>query len=144
MRSRRVRSLLLRLPATVAALAVVAAPGLGCGTEVRDSRPRPPIPIGVDVIVGTTKVRVSPTEFGAGETTFTVVNRSGGRTTVEIAGQGVSEEMGPVDNGDVTTTNVTLEPGTYELKSLEDIAVAPARIVVGPERPSAQNRLLLP
>lgn len=136
---RRGKAALVALAAIVAAVALAA-----CGGEDFANDPRPPIALEVGVQVSDDGVAVSPREFGAGITNFTIVNLSELTTAIEIEGpsQGQSPVIPP---GTSDVLKMQLEPGDYEAIALElDADVAAFPFAVGPERESASGDLLLP
>jgi hypothetical protein len=128
------------LVALTAGLAVLAF--AGCGSDDFENDPRPPLPLEVSVELGEDSVVVSPAEFGAGITNFTIVNL--GDTTAAFAVDGpTSDSTEEIAVGGTATLKTQLETGEYEA-SAEGTASEPFEFEVGPERDSAQNDLLLP
>jgi hypothetical protein len=119
---------------------VVAA----CGQSDNRNQNRPPVPINVSVQIGTNKVTASPAKFGAGPITLLVANQSGASQTVTIDGPRVRQSVGPINPEDTATLKVSVQPGDYTLATAETAGLRPARLTVGPKRPSGQNTLLLP
>lgn len=116
----------------------------GCGTESRENKNRPPIPLSVTASVGPEKIAISPRTFGAGPTIFTVANQSGSTVTFKIIGETLERSQGPIANKNRAQLEARLTPGEYEVKATGAPAAEPTRIVVGKERPTSQNELLLP
>ena len=114
----------------------------GCGRDDFENEPRPAVPLDVSVKLGEDRVVVAPSEFGAGLTTFTVVNLGDTSATMVVDGPTPveSEEIAPGDTGVVKATLVT---GDYEA-SVDGANADPFDFEVGPERESAQDELLLP
>jgi hypothetical protein len=134
-----------RLLRTPALLVCVLAVALGaCGSSDDRDKDRPPVPINISVQLGAQKVTVSPARFGAGPITMLVANQSGASQTVTIDGPRVRQSVGPINPEDTATLKVTVQPGEYTLATAEAAGLRPARLAVGPERPSAQNTLNLP
>ena len=102
------------------------------------------MPINVSVQLGARKVTVSPAQFGAGPITLLVANQSGASQTVTIDGPRVRQSIGPINPEDTATLKVSVQPGAYTLAAAQAAGLRPARLTVGPPRPSAQNTLLLP
>ena len=134
---RRVRAPALLLLA--AALTIGA-----CGSSDDRNKTRPPVPINVSVEIGTQKVTASPAKFGAGPITLLVSNQSGASQTMTINGPQVKQSVGPINPEDTATLKVSVTPGDYSLATDQSAGLRPARLTVGPKRPSAQNTLLLP
>jgi hypothetical protein len=134
-----------RLPrASLFVLCAFAFLVAACGDEDDRDANRPPVPINVSVQLGARKVTVSPAKFGAGPITMLVANQSGASQTVTIDGPRVRQSVGPINPEDTATLKVSVRPGEYTLASAEAGGLRPARLTVGPPRPSAQNTLLLP
>jgi hypothetical protein len=127
----------------VAALALVATlVATGCGRDDFKNDPRPPVPAEVAVKIANSGVGVSPREFGAGLVNFTIANLTERPGTLAISGP-VDADSNEIPPGAAETLKVQMKTGTYEA-SVSGIAVRPFSFTVGPERPSAQNDLLLP
>jgi hypothetical protein len=129
--------------ASAATLAVV-----GCGNNDRYANdPRPPSPIVITASIGKDKVSVSPKRFGAGPVSLVITNQTEAAQKVTFqsaSGQaGFKQETGPINPADTATLKADVPEGAAEVK-VGVQAIAPARINVGPKRPSAQNELLQP
>ena len=61
-----------------------------------------------------------------------------------IDGPRLRQSLGPINPEDTATLKVTVQPGQYTLAADQSSGLSPARLNVGPKRPSAQNTLLLP
>lgn len=129
------------LPAGLATLGLAIA---GCGAEDHPNEPRPPKPLDITARVDDEVVAVSPNEFGAGLVVITISNQSDGVAELTLDGP-VAATSQPIEPGSVTDDfKVELAEGEYEVTGgLESDAKA-TQLVVGPERPSAQDDLLLP
>jgi hypothetical protein len=125
------------------ALSALAATGCG-GSDERDSRPRPPAPIEVSVEIGEQKVSADPAKLGAGPIVLLASNQSGASHQLTIDGPRLRQSVGPINPQDTATLKVTVRPGDYTVAADGTAAVRPAKLTVGPERPSAQNELLQP
>ncbi|HKJ36114.1 MAG TPA: hypothetical protein VKA36_06070 [Solirubrobacterales bacterium] len=127
------------------ALAALAA---GCGAEDFPNDPRPPAPIELTARIGDEKVVVSPTQtqsgepIGAGLANVTISNQTGDDVRLEFTGP-ADETTDPVIANGVLEFKIDLEEGVYTV-SAEDPRIDSTEFDVGPERPSAQNDLLLP
>ena len=125
--------------ATAVLAAVVVT---GCGRDDFDNDPRPALAAEISVKIGEDEIVVSPREFGAGLVNFTIANLADTEAAVSIEGPTVaeSEEVAP---GGTTTLKTELVSGDYEA-SIEGAEAEPFQFVVGPDRESAQDELLLP
>ena len=128
---------LVALAAGLAALAIAA-----CGGDDFENEPRPAVPAEVSIELGNDSISVSPSEFGAGLTNFTVVNLGDVAAAIEIDGptNAQSDEVSP---GGTATFKTDLTSGEYEASASGAVA-KPFEFAVGPDRESAQNELLLP
>jgi hypothetical protein len=134
----------------VVALALAGVAGCGGDSGKFANQPRPAAPITVTAAIDHSRVRVSPTRFGAGPVTIIVSNQSGAVQRVtfetnEIGGTegGIRKTVGPVAAQGTATLQVDPREGTYRL-SVKRGGVRPAAIEVGKPRPSSQNELLQP
>jgi hypothetical protein len=130
-----------RAPLFAAAL-VTALAVAGCGQDDFENDPRPPIPAEVSVKIAKDGVAVSPREFDAGLVNFTIANLTTKPGTLTIQGP-VDANSNEIPPAAAETVKVDMKTGSYEA-SVDGIAVRPFNFTVGPERPSAQNELLLP
>jgi hypothetical protein len=127
------------------AVAFLAALGTGCGSddEAR-SEERPPVPINISVSVDDKRITASPAEFGAGPITLLIANQSGAAQTLTIEGPRLRRSVGPINPQDTATVRLRVLQGEHTLSAEESSGLREAKLTVGPERPSAQNDLLLP
>ena len=136
----------MRRPAIVAAgaLAVLGLAAAGCGSEDHPNDPRPPKPIEITARVDDDVVDVSPDEFGAGLAVFTISNQSD--TAIELTLDGpVAAASELIEPGSVSDDfKVDLVEGDYEVTGGTESTARPTQLLIGPERPSAQDELLLP
>ena len=121
----------------------------GCGGDDFERKPRPPVPIELTGVIQEDKVTVSPSRnIGAGPFVITISNQTDAEHTVTLEGETVRERVGPINPLDTATIQKTLRPGSYEVRAGSEVAVpteiAPADLVVGPERESSSNDTLLP
>jgi hypothetical protein len=151
------RPLLRRTPrqAAAAACALAAAVALAsCGSSSPKyaNAERPPSPIVISASIDDHGVQVSPMKFGAGPITLVISNQSTASQQVTLEtddqpgdpGPGVKAiETGPINPRETASVKGDLREGTYRLHVGGD-GVRPARVVVGRQRPSAQNDLLQP
>ena len=108
--------------------------------------PRPPAPILVTAKVDDEKVVVSPGDFGAGLVTFAISNQSDDPVSLTLVGPApednqASSEIPPAG---VDEFKAEMVEGDYEINGGERSGAKPAQIVVGPERESSSDELLLP
>jgi hypothetical protein len=126
------------------ALAVTALAAVGCGSDDHPNEPRPPKPIEITARVDNEAVDVSPKEFGAGLAVFTISNQSDDAVTLTLDGP-VAATSQTIEPSAVTDDfKVNLQEGTYEVTGGPESRAKPDELVIGPERPSAQDELLLP
>jgi hypothetical protein len=125
-------------------LAAIGIVAVGCGTEDHPNEPRPPKPIEITARVDEEAVDVSPSEFGAGLTVFTISNQSDSVVELTVDGP-VAATSAPIQpNGVSDDFKVDMREGEYEVTAGAESRAKPTQLVIGPERPSAQNELLLP
>ena len=136
-------SRLIRVLATVAALALAAvATGCGGNDEAR-SEERPPVPINISVSLNQERVTASPDKFGAGPITLLIANQSGASQTLTIDGPRLRRSVGPINPQDTATVRLRVEPGEFTISAAESAglreAKAPgrARAAQRPERAAA-------
>ncbi len=125
-------------------VAVVVFAVAGCGGEDKASEPRPATPEEVSAKVGEDKVVLSPRELGAGLAVFTISNQTDDvvQLTLEGPTEAVSE---PLEAGGVTDGfKVSVAEGDYLISAGDESNARSTKLVVGAERPSSSNELLLP
>ena len=133
-----------RAAALAVALAALPLGLAACGSsEQRTSNLRPPTPINVSTVIGERAVTASPSKFGAGQIVIVASNQSSSSQTLTIDGPRVRRSVGPINPDDTATLKVTVAPGEYMLSG-GSADLEPAKLKVGPKRPSAQNKLLQP
>jgi hypothetical protein len=96
----------------------------------------------VSAKIGSDSVAVSPREFGAGLVNVTVANLGTEPAALVIRGP-VDAESNEIPPAGTTTLKLDMRSGEYEA-SAGGVAAFPAKFTVGPDRPSAQDELLLP
>ena len=138
-----VAALTRALTVIAAAALVVVASGCGGDDEAR-SEERPPVPINISVNINEQGITASPAKFGAGPITMLVANQSGASQTLTIEGPRLRRSVGPINPQDTATLRLRVQPGEHTLSAEESSGLREATLAVGPERPSAQNDLLLP
>jgi hypothetical protein len=126
------------------ALAAIGLTAAGCGSDDHPNDPRPAKPIEVTARVDDDVVEVSPSEFGAGLTVFTISNQSDEAVALTLDGPvaATSQTLEPSAVSD--DFKVDLQEGTYEVTGGLESRAKPQELVIGPARPSAQDELLLP
>jgi hypothetical protein len=125
--------------------AAIALPVAGCGgADDRTNALRPPSPINVAVKIGDDRVSVSPTKFGAGPLTLLASNQSSASHRLTVDGPQLQQSSGPINPQDTATLQVTVTPGDLTISVDGSSSIKPAKVTVGPKRPSGQNDLLLP
>jgi hypothetical protein len=131
----------------VAAVAAIA----GCGTSSDyKNDPRPPSPIVLTASIDDQRISVSPQRFGAGPISLIVTNQTNTSQSVTLesaekagSGPGLRQETAPISPRDTATLKAEVKPGRYTVHVHGDGILA-ARLLVGPQRASAQNDLLQP
>ena len=138
-----VAALIRALAPVTAALLVVVAGGCGSDDEARSDE-RPPVPINISINLDEERITASPDKFGAGPVTMLVANQSGASQTLTIDGPRLRRSVGPINPQDTATVRLRVQPGEHTLSAGGSSGLREATLTVGPERPSAQNDLLLP
>jgi hypothetical protein len=133
----------IALLAAVATAATVA----GCGGDDFENEPRPPAPIELTARIDDRKVVVAPTqsdgqEIGAGLANVTASNQTDEPMRLSFSGP-TDRQTDPVIANGVLQFKLDLEEGVYFVET-DDASIRGTEFSVGPERPSAQNDLLLP
>jgi hypothetical protein len=139
----------VRMRRVIVASALVALALAGCGGG-KDfaNKPRPPVPLDLTGVITKQKVTISPNKVGAGPVTITVSNQSGQSRTLTLDGNGIQESVGPINPLDTAKLQKTLKPGRYRVTAGSEAATAtairPAVLVIGKERQSGSDKVLLP
>ena len=134
---------------SVGAFATIACIGMAaCGTEQHQNLNRPPAAIVLSAAITPSRISLSPTSAGAGPVTLVVTNQtaSSQQLTFESVGgssNAIRQQTGPINPQDTATLKAEVSPGVYVVR-VTGAGVKPARILFGPERPSAQNDLDIP
>lgn len=135
------------LSATALVLAGLAA-GCGSGDDYANAD-RPPAPVSISIAVTQTRVQVAPSRIGAGPVLLLIANESGRSHDVTLTAAGgrscVTDDAssGPINPQAAARMQLSLVGGTCEV-GVAGGELPPARLVVGPERPTAQQDLLQP
>jgi hypothetical protein len=137
----------MRRISVATASTVIALAGCGSGKDFAN-KPRPPVPLQLTGVITKQKVTISPRKVGAGPVVITVSNQTGQSHTLTLDGQGLQERVGPINPLDTAELQKTLKPGRYTVTAGSDRAaakaIAPATLVIGKERASASDKVLLP
>src|SRR3954471_20475324 len=139
----------VRMRRVTVTLAMVAFALAGCGGG-KDfaNKPRPPVTLELTGVITKNKVTISPRKVGAGPVVITVSNQSGASRTLTLDGNGIQESVGPINPLDTAKLQKTLKPGRYTVKAGSEAATAKTIrqeiLVIGKERASASNKVLLP
>src|SRR3954451_21435409 len=139
----------VRMRRVTVTLAMVAFALAGCGGG-KDfaNKPRPPVPLQLTGVITKQKVTISPRKVGAGPVVITVSNQTGQSHTLTLDGNGEQERVGPINPLDTAQLQKTLKPGTYKVTAGSEQAtptsIQPATLLIGKERESASDKVLLP
>jgi hypothetical protein len=137
----------MRRPVVAGLAVVIALAGCGGGKDFAND-PRPPETLELTGVITKEQVTISPRKVGAGPVTITVSNQSGAKRTLTLDGNGIQESVGPINPLDTAKLQKTLKPGRYTVKAGSEAATAteikPATLVIGKERASASDKVLLP
>jgi hypothetical protein len=129
-------------------LAVAAALIAGCGDDDFKNEARAPVRLALTGVIKDDKVTVSPAKIGAGPVQITISNQTDSVRTITLEGESIRERQGPVQPGDTTTIQKTLEPGSYEVRASSEKAlrkeIQPAVLEIGKKRKNSNSDLLLP
>ncbi len=131
----------------VALLALVAVAGCG-GSQSYKNNPRPPQTLVITAAILPDKVSVSPSRVGAGPISLTIANETGASQRVSVVGKvngqsQANDQTGPINPHDTATLKADVAKGSYEIR-VEGASIAPGKLSVGRQRPSARNDLLQP
>ena len=142
----------IRMIGALATLVVLAGLCAGCGDNASYANAdRPPAPIAISIAITGQRIAVSPNRVGAGPVVLLIANESGRSQDVTLAAAGgggrscvaADASSGPINPQDAARISLGLVEGTCEV-GVADGAISPARLIVGPERDSAQQDLLQP
>ena len=122
---------------------------VGCGEDDDfENDPRPPIPVQLSGVITESSVSVEPRKVGAGPIVLIVSNQTQEAHTITLDGPSGTDEVGPINPFDTGRIQHNLEQGSYEIRAGSERArasdIEPARLTVGPKRPSSSNSVLLP
>ena len=106
------------------------------------------MPVQLSGVITETEVSVQPRSIGAGPVILIVDNQTDQAHTVTLDGPSGTEEVGPINPRDAGRIQHDLAQGSYEVRAGSDEAtdkeIEPAKLAVGPPRPSSSNDVLLP
>jgi hypothetical protein len=123
-------------------LVVAAVAAAGCGAEEFPNEPPPPAPVELSAKVDDHNVVVVPDDVGAGLLTMTISNQSD--DDVQLNFDGPTNAQSPeIPAGGVGSLQFQAETGDY-LVEPSVATIGSTRMVIGPERKSSKNILLLP
>ena len=135
-----------RVTGVAAAVAIVLG-GCGGGKDFANN-PRPPVPLQLTGVITNERVTISPNKVGAGPVVIKVSNQTSKAHTLTLDGGGIQEQVGPINPLDVATLQKTLPPGRYRVTAgtptATKRAIHPATLVIGKERASGSDKVLLP
>jgi hypothetical protein len=114
-----------------------------CGEDDFPNDPRPASPIELTAAIDENSVSVSPKSFGAGLVNITISNQTDEPTRLTLEGP-TSETSSEIPPGGTGSIKAALVEGDYEAAAGAEIDIKPARVEVGPDRPTSQNELLQP
>jgi hypothetical protein len=130
------------------ALAIAAA-GCGSGGGYANAQ-RPPAPVTVSIAIVGGRIEISPDRIGAGPTMLLIANQSARSRELTLTGAldaracvAADASSGPINAQDTAHMQLPLVQGTCDV-GVADGSLPPARLVVGPQRASAQQDLLQP
>ncbi len=137
----------MRQTAVASALVALALAGCGGGKDFAN-KPRPPVPLQLTGVITQEKVTISPNKVGAGPVVITISNQTSQSRTLTLDGNVVQERVGPINPLDTAQLQKTLKPGRYQVTAGSERATAttirPATLLIGKERKSASDKVLLP
>jgi hypothetical protein len=136
--SRRARRTALAAICAFAACALAA-----CGSSDFANDPRPPSPILIGIKVDPERVSVSPDNFGAGVTTFTITNAANGPVKIQLSGP-TTASSSLIKPGQPGSMKVDLVEGDYRASAVGVTNASEGKFTVGKQRPSSRDKLLLP
>lgn len=139
------------LGALSATVLVVAAAGCGGSGGSYANAARPPVPVSISIYVTDGRVGVSPSRVGAGPVMLLIANESTRSHDITLTGPAggsrscVADDAssGPINPQGNARIQLPLVEGVCEV-GVADGGPHSARLVVGAERPTAQQDLLQP
>jgi hypothetical protein len=140
-------------------LVATALVATGCGSSgTFANKPRPPAPVDLTVYINNQRVSVSPDSLGAGPINFIVTNQANKAQSLQIEASGASGtpvvDTGTINPQATATVTVDLKQGEYTMTTgtggssqaqhASNTGIHPARLHIGPSRPSGKDLLLQP
>ena len=142
-----------RTVGALSAAVLVLAGAAGCGSSGSGyaNASRPPAPVTLSIVVADGRIAISPDRVGAGPTLLLIANESTRSRDVTLtpalgSSRGcvtADASSGPINPQGSAHVNLPLVEGTCAI-GVTGGGIPPARLVVGPERESAQQDLLQP
>jgi hypothetical protein len=137
----------MRRTAVAGLVMALAFAGCGGGKDFAN-KPRPPVTLELTGVITKQRVTISPNKVGAGPVVITVSNQTEQSRTLTLDGNGIQERVGPINPLDTAKLQKTLKPGHYTVTAGSEAATAApikaARLVIGKQRASASDKVLLP
>jgi len=130
------------LPIVVLALALSGL-SVGCGSETVTTESRPERAIEIGARIGPKGVEVSPKEFGAGLTNFTIANLTDYPASFSIEGP-TPVRGNEIQPGSSENLEGDLLPGAYRAIAMTISGPVEFAFTVGPPRVDSNQELLLP
>lgn len=130
--------LILPFAALAAALSLAS-----CGEDDFANEPRPSAPIELSARISNDEVVVSPKEVGAGIASITIANQSKDPAALVLEGPS-DESSDEILPNNVAEMKIVLDEGEYVATAGEAGGQREGLLVVGGERASSSNELLLP
>jgi hypothetical protein len=140
------RSIRPRVVTAALAALTLAVAGASCGDDDFANEPRPAAPVVLTAKVDSKQIVVSPAKLGAGLVNITVSNQSEDPVRLTLVGPGSEDNLegSEVPPGGVGNLKASLDEGDYEVNGGERSDARPAKLKVGPPRPSSSGDVLLP
>jgi hypothetical protein len=139
------------LGALGATLVLAVVSGCGSGGSDYANADRPPASISISIALTADRIALSPNRVGGGPVVLLIANESNRSRDVTLTGSDAADRScvaddassGPINPQDAARISLPLVEGTCKV-GVADGTLRPARLIVGPERQSAQQDLLQP
>lgn len=142
-----------RMLGALSAMVLIVLACVGCGSSggSYDNASRPPAPISVSIAVIGSRIGVSPARVGAGPVVLLIANQSDRSRNITLTAPDGSARScvasdassGPINPQGAARMQLPLVEGTCQV-GVADGTLPPARLTIGPQRPSGQQDLLQP